>query len=182
MEYSNEEMADIHFCYGSANGNSLLAQRLYREKYPNRRIPNDCTFSAIHRRLRETGQFAPLRVDAGRPIHENVNNIDDRILQRVENNPEISLRRLEAEFGVPYPTIWRILRRTNLNPYYLQRVQALQPRDTQARLHFCRWFLNQAGNFSSKVLFTDESGFSPAMVLTIFITSIYGMMKTTRRL
>lgn len=159
-DYSNQELADIHFMYGMANGNSLLAQALYREKYPIRRVPNDRTFAAIHRRLRETGQFKPIRADAGRPMHENINNIDDRILQKVNNNPEISLRRLEAEFGVPYSTIWKILHRANLYPYHLQRVQVLQPRDNQARLHFSQWFLNQPENFGSRVLFTDESEFT----------------------
>lgn len=55
MEYSNEEMADMHFFYRMANGVGLAAQRLYRERFPRRRIPNERTFEAVHRRLRETG-------------------------------------------------------------------------------------------------------------------------------
>ncbi|KAJ4434847.1 hypothetical protein ANN_23418 [Periplaneta americana] len=32
--YSNQELADIHFIYGKADGNAALARRLYQERYP----------------------------------------------------------------------------------------------------------------------------------------------------
>lgn len=31
--YSNQEMADMHFMYGRANGNVSAAQRLYAENF-----------------------------------------------------------------------------------------------------------------------------------------------------
>jgi len=60
------EMADIHFFYGRANGNSHEARRLYQETFPNCRIPCSRTFSRIAQRLRERGKFIPT-TEGGRP-------------------------------------------------------------------------------------------------------------------
>lgn len=164
MNFSNEEWADIHFCYGLSNGNSLLARRLYEQRYPARRLPNARTFDSIHRRLRETGQFAVHRFDAGRnPVVWNV-DLEEAVLDRAERNPEISTRLLAAEFGTSNMTIWRILHGNNLYPYHVQRVQALYDGDRERRMDYCRWFLNQPRfryeNFAWNILFTDEAQFT----------------------
>jgi hypothetical protein len=59
MEYSFPELADMHFIYSLAKGNTMLAVRLYVERFPARCIPNRKTFSRIHVRLRETGSLKP---------------------------------------------------------------------------------------------------------------------------
>lgn len=41
----NNELADIHFTYVEANGNSRKAKYLYQEKYPNRHQPDRKLFS-----------------------------------------------------------------------------------------------------------------------------------------
>ncbi|KAJ4452195.1 hypothetical protein ANN_03713 [Periplaneta americana] len=46
--YSNQELADIHFMYGKADGNSALARRLYQERYPQRQCPDRKTFVRLH--------------------------------------------------------------------------------------------------------------------------------------
>lgn len=56
-QFSFEELTDIHFCYGLADGNANLARRLYQDKYPNRHLPNNRTFTSVHTRLRERGTF-----------------------------------------------------------------------------------------------------------------------------
>ncbi|KAJ4440951.1 hypothetical protein ANN_10800 [Periplaneta americana] len=38
--YSNQELAEIHFMYGKADGNAALARRLYQERYPQRQCPD----------------------------------------------------------------------------------------------------------------------------------------------
>lgn len=160
MNYSNREMADIHYYYGLARGSSERARILYAEHFPQRRIPNPRTFAAIHRRLRENGSFSPFRRGIGRPARDDLDDIADQILQRVELNPAISIRRLVAEFNIPYSTIWRILHREHLYPYHLQRVQALEPQDYPNRLGFCQWFISQPLDFGWNVLFTDEAQFT----------------------
>ncbi|KAJ4447049.1 hypothetical protein ANN_09038 [Periplaneta americana] len=42
--YSNQELAEIHFMYGKADGNAALALRLYQERYPQRQCPDRKTF------------------------------------------------------------------------------------------------------------------------------------------
>lgn len=51
------ELADMHLLYGEARGNSLLAQRLYGQRFPNRELPNHKIFVKINQNLRETGSF-----------------------------------------------------------------------------------------------------------------------------
>lgn len=165
MEYTNQEMADMHFCYGLANGSNLEAHSIYSELYPNRRIPGREIFQRIHIRLCETGQLAPVRVDAGGPAPTQQNfNIENDILRRIEVDSDISSRHLALELGVSHMFVWRTLHSAGYYPYHLQRVQALYPGDRERRLEFCRCFLNlrQSGNanFGWNVLFTDESEFT----------------------
>ncbi|KAJ4436622.1 hypothetical protein ANN_16753 [Periplaneta americana] len=55
--YSNQELAEIHFMYGKADGNAALARRLYQERYPQRQCPDRKTFVRLHYRLCEYGKF-----------------------------------------------------------------------------------------------------------------------------
>lgn len=56
--FTNSEMADMHLMYGLANCSGTEARRLYQERFPNRVLPCNKTFSTIHRRLAETGSFS----------------------------------------------------------------------------------------------------------------------------
>ncbi|KAJ4428367.1 hypothetical protein ANN_24386 [Periplaneta americana] len=55
--YSNQELAEIHFMYGKADGSAALARRLYQEMYPQRQCPDRKTFVRLHYRLCEYGKF-----------------------------------------------------------------------------------------------------------------------------
>lgn len=164
MNYTNQEMADIHYFYGMAEGIGLAARELYREQFPERRIPHHATFSIIDRRLRETGQFNPPHVDAGRARIAHHGHIEDDILARVAADPAISVRRLVAEFDVSIGFVWNVIHRAGYYPYHLQRVQALYFGDHIQRTNFCNWFLNQQPyepvNFAWHVLYTDEAQFT----------------------
>lgn len=163
-EYTTHELADMHFTYGRANGNSYEARRLYREMYQNRRIPSAKIFQRIHQRLRETGSCKARKNDCGR--HRSVRTVVDveqRILRRVENDHSISVRRISALEGINRHTVWLTLREQLLFPYHLQRVQALNAADYPLRLNFCRWFLRKVAvipDFLSQILATDEAGFN----------------------
>jgi hypothetical protein len=45
--YTNSEITDKVLCYGSADGDGLRAQALYREKFPTRHVPLSQTFLAV---------------------------------------------------------------------------------------------------------------------------------------
>jgi hypothetical protein len=86
--YPDREMADMHFMYGRANGNSRESRRLYAEHYPQRRIPYHKLFTKLHQRLSESGSFAPPASDCGRPRSVRIPDMEVRVLRRVEEDPE----------------------------------------------------------------------------------------------
>lgn len=163
----------MHCAYGAADGNAHAAQRLYVQRFPNRRVPDPRLFTAIHRSLRETGslevRFPLARSGNGkcdfksyfetRCIHFilKVRRPDGRGRQRtvrtpefeeealglLESTPSTSSRCVAREMGASHVTIWRVWHEDDLYPYRLQKVQALKPDDFPRRIEFCQWFLQK---------------------------------------
>ena len=158
---TNAQMADMHFIYGAADGNARRAARMYHERYPNRDIPDHRLYTALHRRLTETGSFSVNRLDIGRPINDHRVQL---VLEHFGTNPRTSTRAAAASLGIRNDiTVWRALNRNDYHPYHFQRVQGLCPADYGPRERFAQWFLDQEvedANFAERVLFTDESTFS----------------------
>lgn len=174
--FTNSEMADMHFIYGFANGNAREARRLYMERYPNRMIPDQRVFSDIHRRLVETGTVKKNTNDAGRPRTVRTPQIEEAVLNEIEEDPETSTRKIGEHLNISYQVVWRILRDSLLYPYHIQRVQALLPRDFPLRINFCQWYLNRLAvdpNFDCKILFTDEANFSRNSIINFHNNHIW---------
>ncbi|KAJ4448252.1 hypothetical protein ANN_10266 [Periplaneta americana] len=157
--YSNQELAEIHFMYGKADGNAALARRLYQERYPQRQCPDRKTFVRLHYRLCEYGKFNSPGLGRGRS-RSTTPEVQEEILEAVNMTPSISTRRVALQVNVPHTTVWRLLKEYQLYPYHLQRVQALSPADYPARVRFCQWFLQQCGVNPNLILFTDEAQFT----------------------
>lgn len=132
--YSNSEMADMHLMYGAANCNRAEARRLYEERFPNRRLPGEKMFQKIHARLIETGSFKTGTLGRGRPMTTRTPALEERVLNRIEQNPAESTRRLSLRENVDHMTIWRILKYYQLYPYHIQRVQALNAEDCKVSI------------------------------------------------
>ncbi|KAJ3662341.1 hypothetical protein Zmor_006695 [Zophobas morio] len=109
MNFSNSEMTDMVLMYGQALRNSLEARRLYQEAFPERRLPNHKTFANVVQRLRENGKFQPRFSDRGRERTERTLDAEEEILNVVENDPGISIRRLSYRVGVSPFVVWRTL-------------------------------------------------------------------------
>jgi hypothetical protein len=157
---NNAEYADIHFVCGFCDGNAAAAAREYLLRYRDRRHPERRVFEALHRRLKETGSFNP-RTHIGRG-RRNVQD-DEVVLDAVNDNPSSSTRRIESQTGLSQSAVWRVLRENSLNPFHLQPVQGLQPRDKERRLDYCRWLLHRVvdePDFLNRVLWTDEAEFT----------------------
>nr|CAH7752441.1 unnamed protein product [Callosobruchus chinensis] len=75
----------------------------------------------------------------GRPANPE----EDEVLEAVEEDPSTSLRAIEITTGVPKGTAHRILKRHELHPYHVQRVQTLLPADYQRRVNFSRTILER---------------------------------------
>ena len=61
------DMADMHIACGSANGNAIMADRLYDERFSSRYLPG-------HQRLRCVVSFKANRTAAGRHGRIHVEN------------------------------------------------------------------------------------------------------------
>ncbi|KAJ4425631.1 hypothetical protein ANN_27827 [Periplaneta americana] len=160
--YSNQELAEIHFMYGKADGNAALARSLYQERYPQRQCPDRKTFVRLHYRLCEYGKFNSPGLGRRRP-RSTTPEVQEEIMEAVNMTPSISTRRVALQVNVPHTTVWRLLKEYQLYPYHLQRVLALSPADYPVRVRFCQWFLQQCGvnpYFPALVLFTDEAQFT----------------------
>lgn len=163
VQYTNAEYTDMLLTLGFCEGNARESVRVYSERFPNRRVPSHPTFAAVERRLRETGSFAPNTVDNGRERFVRIPEVEEDILERVEEDPELSTRRIGRELGVSKDVVHKVLREQLLYPYHKKPVQELLVHDPQIRLGFCRFVNMQRErdpNFVKKVLFTDEAGFT----------------------
>lgn len=158
FQFSNEEYADIIFCYGYGNGNAEAARREYQERFPTRRIPNAKTFSSVFQFLRTKGSFPTHSYSVERqPIHRV--NVEHQVIQHVRRSPGTSTRRIAYRTGLSRQKVWRILRKEKLYPFRLQKIQHLLPTDYPLRLNFSHWLLDNADKLSS-ILFTDEATFT----------------------
>ncbi|KAJ4443375.1 hypothetical protein ANN_05043 [Periplaneta americana] len=112
--YSNQELAEIHFMYGKADGNAALARRLYQERYPQRQCPDRKTFVRLHYHLCEYGKFNSPGLGRGRP-RSTTPEVQEEILEAVNMTPSISTRRVALQVNVPHTTVWRLLKEYGIN-------------------------------------------------------------------
>ena len=163
MEYTEEELTDMLLVYGFCQGNGRRSVRVYRDRFPNRRIPNRTIFANIERRLRETCTFtARIHNSSRQQTARNVEQ-EEAILEMIDEEPEISTRAIERTIAVPKTTVNRVIREQLLHPFHSQRVQDLLPIDPDTRLRFCQTFSNRLTAdrmFYKRILFTDESCFT----------------------
>ncbi|KAJ8944120.1 hypothetical protein NQ318_013302 [Aromia moschata] len=117
-QFSNEDYTDMILVYGFCEDNARLSVRVYGERFPNRRLPNHTTFTAVVRRLRETGRFAARTSDYGRNRFVRTADVEEEILARVEADPELSTRRIGAEMEVSKDVVHRTLKEQLLHPYH----------------------------------------------------------------
>lgn len=163
VRYTAEDYTNMLFILTSCQGNAAGAVREYRRRYPNRRVPNLRTFLGVERRLRETGQVLITTPRLGRPRNIRTPQVEEAVLEAVEEDPEISTRRLGLQLGLRQSSVWRILHDQQLHPYHHTRVQELLPRDFQPRVDFAQWLLQKHrrdNTFLEKILWTDEATFT----------------------
>lgn len=124
--YTNREYVDMIKVLGACNDNSRAAERLYVERFPNRRHPDHKTIQNAEIRAVDTGCIAPKRsLNAGRPRKLTWQQ-EEQLLQDVDNNPTTSTRLLSRNRRHTQSSVHRCLRRNSLYPYHLQPVQMLR--------------------------------------------------------
>lgn len=174
--YTCAEQTDMLLVLGFCQGNCRESVRVYRERYPDRRIPNHQTFSSVERRLRETGSLVIRSTDRGRHPLVRTIQFEEDVLQRLEDEPSLSTRTLSRQLGVSKNSVHRVARQYQLHPYHLQPVHELLPLDYNARLVFCRFIQQQNTedlNFINNILFTDEACFTRSGIINLKNSHIY---------
>jgi len=160
MNYSRNEFIDMIFVLGEANKNCLLAQRLYREKYPQRRTPDSRSFRVVMDRFMTTGSVdLPKRNVANRVANEGK---ELEILLQIEEDPHIGSRRLALLSNVSQTTVNRTTRKYKYHPYHIELHQELHNQDFQLRVTFCEWLLRKIEinpNFVNYIMYSDEATF-----------------------
>lgn len=160
--FTLEEFVDIHLTFGEARKNGREAQRIYRERFPLRRLPQHNTFLRVHNRLLETGSFKPQNMGNNNRLRRTP-AFEEEVLNRVEEDPTASSRTVARDMGCDHMAVWRVLHEQHLYPYHLQRVQELLPGDYGFRIDYCRWLLERNDiqpEFHKRILFSDEATFS----------------------
>ena len=163
-KYSNIEYADMHLCYGKADGVATTAAVLYTTKFGNRRSPSDKTIQDVDRRLREYGCFTkPFQQKA---LQRSTNDEDAVLNIMQQYNGKVSVRTISAVTGIPPTTVWRILKSDILKAWHPTKVQQLTEEDHERREMFAIWVMNNRDNLQ-KILFTDESLFGKEGILNL---------------
>lgn len=171
--YTFSEQVDMILVYGFCRENACESVRVYRERYPNRRVPNRKTFSKVVRRARETGSLKAPVGGRGRPRSARTAELEEIILDNVAENPTKSCRIIALEENTNKSTVNRVTREQFLHPFHVQLVQEILPEDTAARVRFCNFILRRPLNFIKKILFSDEAIFSRRGVTNMHNSHVY---------
>ena len=150
--YSYRELTDIHLVYGEVRSNALAAERLYRERFPNRHHPSRRMFISLDRRMRETGSLQRSNEGAGNMRSTRTPDFEEEVLARVAADPTTSARRISRAMGASHSSVWRVIHEQQLHPYHPQRVHALLVTDFAPRVALCQWircldFFQSAASF-----------------------------------
>ena len=129
------ELADMHLVYSATFTSGPATQRLYRDRYPNSRIPHHTTFSNIHGRLCQSGTVHRWVNVQGRGRFVPTLEAGEAVLQYVENNPSVSTRDIARYFHMSHVIVWRFCRkcccvRTTLREFMLLHQLTIHPEFT----------------------------------------------------
>lgn len=114
--FSNEEYADIIMAYGEAQGVARAAQRLYQERFSDRRLPGRRVFQDTYRHLRETGSVT-FHEPRGHVVRHNV-EVDEGILALFEEDPTRSVRNVATHLDISIWKVWKVLRQNGKHPFH----------------------------------------------------------------
>lgn len=159
--YTKEERIDMIFILGECLQNSLLASRVYAERFPNRNHPNRAAFERLLVQFKETGSVQYKTVPKRKPITEN-EDIEFAVIAATVENPHIGQNEIAENNNISQASVSRVLSNHNYHPYKIQRHQELLETDFNRRVQFCMWVLDKVAendNFFDRVLFSDECTF-----------------------
>lgn len=135
--YSHEEKFDMLTCYILCHKNIVNTAAMYLNTYPERSQPCKTIFLELARNLKEYGSFKKPVLSRKKESSDETQN---KVLQAVVENPEISTRQIEYNVGVAKSTAQFILRKNRYHPYTFRICQGLKLGDFERRRHFSEWY------------------------------------------
>jgi Helix-turn-helix domain (DUF4817) len=108
MKFTKRELTRMVYAIGEANENCFLASRIYAEKYPDEKHPDERAFKKLKKRFENTGSVN-YTVRKRRKVVSNEENSFKVIASAVEN-PHVSQRQAERQLGISKTSVHRILR------------------------------------------------------------------------
>lgn len=148
--------------YGEARKNTREAVRIYRERYPDRYIPDHTMFSRLEQNLRQnTDAFSRQK---GIPKRKTILTDEKvaEILQYFHNHPYNSIRQASRQLNVSFGAVQHVLKTNKYHDYKMHNLQLLTPFDMERRMDFVAEMMirqNDERNFLGHILWTDESRF-----------------------
>lgn len=110
-DYLPNEIVDMIRIFGEAGKNYSAAERLYAERYPNRRHPCRKTIKKLTERAQQ-GSLKRIRQKSGPNVANSLVVLGATVL-----NPQISTRQIEKQHGISKSTANRILKINRFHPY-----------------------------------------------------------------
>lgn len=160
MKYTIQESIDMIYILGECLKNCLLASRVYKERFPDRRHPDARSFQKLMDRFDRTGTVKYEKHDRVKPVLNEENEFN--IIASVVEDPHRSSADISDLLHIGQTSVKNILKKHKFHPYHVQLNQALQGQDFENRINFCNWGLARIGEderFFNTVLFTDEATF-----------------------
>lgn len=160
MNYSENELADMVLIMGECLKNSLLASRVYKERYPQRRAPQPSAFARLLERFSTTKCVKYKTIVKPKPTLTEYNEL--QVMAAVVENPRRSLKDISSVVNISKTSVRRVLKKYKFHPYRIQLHQLLNADDFRMRRNFCEWAVERIDAnpfFFNMVLFSDESTF-----------------------
>ena len=94
----------MHLAYRATDESGRRA-RLYKDRYPNRRIPQHKMFAHVHRNLCGRRSLRSNMQDTGRRRLTRTVNVAEQVLQSIEDNPNTKTRAISQQLGVSQSSV-----------------------------------------------------------------------------
>lgn len=141
--------------------NVAEARRKYEEEF-HEEAPSPPTVHRWMKKFLAYGDINKREEGSGRPVTSTGDDTFSSIRPLVENDPNISTRRISRTLGVSQTSVVRCLHKNEYYPYKPTFVQELSDDDHDRRLEFCQWLSQQRvqhPDFQLRIVFSDEAVF-----------------------
>ena len=134
--HTNGELAEMYFVYGIAEVKGPADERIYQERFSDRRQPDHHLFLRVYQNMCDYGTLRNSVRSESRPRSTRSIVIEENILDMIDTNPSTSIRSISSALGVSRSRVQCVLNAESMHAFHLQRVQLLNSEDYHARVRF----------------------------------------------